>query len=802
MLLSYFKQAWRNLAKNRTYSLLNIAGLAASLTAFVLIAIWVMDEWSYDKFNTNYSHIYRVVGNEKTQTETIHSAVTSAPMAAALKNDYPEVEEAVRMTSRSEIIERNGQQYMQPDILVADPSFFKIFSYHLSEGDEATALKEPFSIILTQSAAKKYFGEQDPMGQSLKLFMYDSTNTGALYKITGIIPDPPKNAHFSFSMLASFKTVEVAHPDILTKDGWGDGSFYTYLLLKPGTDHKAFSKKIAHFYAPYVGDLAKIWEPIYSYQLQPLRDIHLRSDLKYEMAANGNITNVYIFSTIGIFILLLAGINYINLSTARSVSRAKEVGIKKVVGAGKSQLVFQYLMESVLTALVALVISIAAAYVLQPVFSQITGKDLSLLSSPSLILFLIGVAIAVGILAGVYPALLLTRFQPALVLKGSYKSSDKGILLRKSLVVSQFVVTLTLISGIIVIYSQMKFIQNRDLGYDKDQLVFMRVNGNTDVIKGFSAFKNELQNNPLIKGVSTSNSMIVGGLASGGAETIDSKGQLLQVNTSRLRVGSNYFKVYGIQMIAGKDFNSFAQKDLRPVVLNEKAVKSFGWTSAQAAIGKPFKMGQQAGVVIGVTKDFNFSSLQDAIEPLAVYPVDERFSRISLKFDTRHTDEAIAFVQTTWKKHFPSALFDYDFVSQQVKQQYLAEDRFSKIFFYFSVLSLLIGCLGLYGLIAYTISQKTKEIGIRKVLGATVNGIVAMLSGDFIKLVLLACLISIPLSWYVMNEWLQDFAYRIHISWWMFLSASVLVLLIALITVSAKSIRAAMTNPVKSLRAE
>ena len=802
MLLTYLKQAWRNLARHKTYSILNIIGLSASLTCFVFIATWVMDEFSYDKFNTNYHRIFRLVGTEKTQTGVIQSAVSSAPMASALRNDYPEVEEAVRMIRRGEIVEQNGQQFLESDILVTDPSFFRMFSYRLATGDAATALNDPFTIILTQSTAKKYFGDTDPMGKSLKLFMYDSTNTGVLYKVTGIIPDPPKTAHFTFTMMASFKTVEVARPDILTKDGWGDGSFYTYVLLKPGIDDKSFSKKIAHFYSRYVGDLAKIWEPIYSYRLQPLRDIHLRSNLKYEIATNGNINHVYIFSTIGIFILLLAGINYINLSTARSVSRAKEVGIKKVVGAGKSQLVFQYLMESVVTALLALVLSFVFAYVLQNLFSEITGKNLLLLSSPSLLLFLVGVATVVGILAGLYPALLLTRFQPALVLKGSYKSSDKGILLRKTLVVSQFVVTLVLISGIIIIYSQMKFIQGRDLGYDKDQLFFIRVNGNTDVIKGFAAFKNDVQNNSLVKGVSTSNSMIIGGLASGGAETIDAKGEPVQVNTARLRVDSNYFKVYGIQLIAGNSFNAFAQKDVLPIVLNERAIKSFGWKNMQSAIGRPFKMGSQEGVVIGVTRDFNFSSLQDAIEPLAIYPVTERFSRISLRFETKHTGEVIRFVESTWKKHFPSALFDYDFVSQQVKQQYLAEERFSKIFFYFSILSLLIGCLGLYGLIAYTITQKTKEIGIRKVLGATVNGIVTMLSGDFIRLIVLACLISIPVSWYIMNRWLQDFAYRIHISWWMFASASVLVLLIALVTVSARSIKAAMTNPVKSLRTE
>lgn len=803
MLTVYLRQAYRNLIKNKTYSFLNIIGLSASLTCVVMIAAWVKDEWSYDRFNRNYERIFRVVGSEKTASETIESAVTSAPMASALKADYPEVEQSVRMRQREEIVEQGGQQFLQPDILLTDPSFFEVFDYRLSKGDSHTALNEPFSIILTESAAKKFFGGEEPMGKSLKLFMYDSTNLGALYKVTGIMPDPPANAHFNFTMLASFKTIEATHPDILTTDGWGDASFYTYLLLKKGADHKNLSSKMAHFYSKYVGDLARIWTPIYAYRLQPLADIHLRSQLKYEMAPTGNISNVYIFSTIGIFILLLAGINYINLSTARSAARAKEISIKKVAGAGKGQLIAQYLLESVLTALIALLLSFLFAYLLQPLFAEVTDKKSLLLFSPGLLLFLTGITIILGVLAGLYPALLLSRFRPATVLKGAFKSSEKGILLRKTLVISQFVVTITLISGIIVISAQMHFIHNRDLGYDKDQLMVLRVNGNTDVIRQYGAFKNDLEKSPYIKGVATSNSLIVGGLSSGGAETVDRHGQPVQVSTSRLRVDSNYLLVYGIALVAGKGLSGYTAPDgVRPVILNERAVKKFGWESPAKAIGMPFKMGDQQGMVIGVTKDFNFSSLQQEIEPLAIYPADQRFSRITLKYDTQHTPEVMAFLQRTWKEHFPSALFDLDFISQQIRQQYLAEERFSKIFFCFSILSLLIGCLGLYGLIAYTITQKTKEIGIRKVLGASVSGIVTMLSGSFVRLVVLACLISIPLSWYVMSKWLEDFAYRIQISWWMFLCAGLAVLLIALATVGARACRAAVVNPVKSLRTE
>ena len=803
MIKTYFKQFKRNFAANKTYFLLNIIGLSAGLTCFAFIFLWVADEISYDKFNDNYGRIVRLVSKTKTETGVVESAVSSAPMAQALKHDYPEVENTVRFGMREEIVTFKNQQVLQPGILLTDPSFFQVFSYHMSRGNEATALSEPFSIILTASTAKKYFGEKDPVGETLLINMYDSSGYGALYKITGIMPDPPKNAHFTFSMLVSFKTVETTDPDVLTTDGWGDASFYTYLLLRKGVDYKAFPAKISQFYGKYVGDMYPVWRNIYSYQLQPLGDIHLRSNLQYEIAATGSITKVYIFSVIGIFILLLAGINYTNLATARATARAKEVGIKKVVGAGKRQLIFQYLSESVFTAFIALIISFLLSLFLQPYFYQLTGKSLSLFSSPFLLCFLAGITFLLGILSGIYPAIILSGFKPAGILKGSFKSGEKGILLRKTLIVSQFTITIILITGITIIYSQMSFIKQKDLGYNKDALLFLRINGNTDVINGYNAFKNELEASSLVSGATTSNSMIVGGLSSGGSETVDKNGNPLQVNTSRLRVDRDYINVYGLKLMAGQNFDRHSLEDtIRQVILNETAVKKFGWTSNEIAIGKPFKIGDRKGLVIGVVNNFHFNSLEQAIEPLAIYPLDRRFSRITLKVDMGKANQAMALVEDVWKKHFPSALFDYDFVSQELKQQYLAEEKFSKIFLYFSVLSLLIASLGLYGLISFTIFQKTKEIGIRKVLGASANRIAAMLSGNFLKLIILASFIAMPVAWYTMNRWLQGFAYRINLSWWMFGVAVVLVLSVAILTIGFRAIKAAMANPVKSLRTE
>ncbi|HYF32868.1 MAG TPA: ABC transporter permease [Chitinophagaceae bacterium] len=803
MLRNYFKSAWRNLARHKTNTYLNIIGLSAGLTAFALIALWVNDELSYDKFNSNADRIVRLTCLTKTPAGESMAAVSSAPMAQALMKDYAEVENAVRVDMREEVVQFKGEQILQPGILLTDPSFFDIFSYKLLRGDVKTALKEPFSLILTESTAKKYFGGHDPIGETLLINMLDSTGNGAIYTITGIIQDPPTNAHFTFNMLGSFKTVETVNPDVLTVDGWGDASYYTYLLLKKGVDQRAFSNKITQFYASYIGERYAAWKPVYFYSVQPLLDIHLRSNIQYEIAPTGSIEHVYIFATIGIFILLLAGINYMNLSIARSVNRAKEVSVKKVFGAARGQLVLQYVIEAVLTAVLSLFISLLLASLLQPMFFQLTGKELSVMQFPLLIIFLAVVTVALGVAAGIYPALAIAAFQPVKALKGVFKTGNEGVLLRKLLVGAQFTITLVLVTSIIIINSQMSFIRHKDVGFDKDVLLSLSVNGNSDVIAKYEAFKNELLSNPLIKGAATSNSVPVGGLGTGGSETVNANNEPLQINTARLRVDEEYLDVYGIELMAGKNFSPTAFSDtINQVMINEKAVKKIGWKNAADAIGKPFRIGGRPGIIVGVVNDFHFNSLQLAIDPLAIYPRAQRFSRITVRADLSNPAATLDWISLVWKKHFPSALLDYDFMDKQIGEQYQAEQRFSAIFLYFSVLSLLIACLGLFGLIAYAAMQKTKEIGIRKVLGASVQRIVMLLSKDFLKLVVIAFFIAAPVAWYFMNEWLLHFAYRTNISWWMFAAAGALVLLIALCTLATQAIKAATANPIKSLRAE
>jgi putative ABC transport system permease protein len=799
MLRNYVKIAFRNLVKNKVFSSINIVGLSAGLMCFAFIALWVQDELSYDAFNQNYDRIVRLTTTKKTETGIAESAKTGVPMGRALLQDYEEVDNTVRLDRREEIVQYQNKQTLQPGIILTDPSFFNVFSYTLTRGNVATALTEPYSVILTESTAKKYFGNADPMGQSLTIYMYDSTGRGANYKVTGITPDPPRNAHFTFTMLGSFKTIEVTNPDVLTAAGWSDERCFTYLLLKKGVDYKAFSDKITQFYEKHVGERFAAWRSVYFYKLQPLGAIHLRSHLENEIASNGKLSQVYIFSTIGIFILLLAGINYTNLATARSVGRAKEVGIKKVVGAVKTQLIGQYLSESVFIASIGLVVSLLASVIIQPFFDQLTGKNLSLISSPTPLLFLAGITLFLGILAGIYPAFILSNFKPVSVLKGAFKSGSKGIALRKSLVVAQFVITLLLITSIVIIYAQMTYVKHKDLGYTKEALLYIRLNGNADVIKGYNAFNDELRTSPFVGGVATSRS----GQEISNAETIDRKGKPIQVRAARLQVDEAYLAVYGLKLVAGKNVTPRAIGDtVQQIILNEKAVKKMGLLHAEAAIGKPFRMDNQPGIVVGVVHDYHYRSLQHTIEPLAISLRDNYFSRITVKIDGREASRSLAFIEKVWAKHFPVALFDYDFVDLLLAEAYRAEERFSSIILTFSILSLLIACLGLYGLIAYSTAQKRKEISIRKTMGASVNGIVVMLSRDFLTLIVYACFIAIPIAWFLMNTWLEEFAYRISLSWWMFAGSIGLVLLVSLITVSFQTIKAALMNPVKSLRSE
>lgn len=802
MIKQFFITAIRSLSKNKGFSALNIFGLAIGLTCFAFISIWVNDELSYDKFNKNADRIFRVTGEVNTQAESFRQAVSSIPLAAALKEDFSQIEETVRFDKSDAIVELGNKQFSEDEILATDPSFFKVFSYPLTQGDASTALNNAFNIILTKSMAKKYFADEDPIGKTLKLYLYDITGRGETYHVTGVMPDPPKNAHFTFNFLVSFKSFETANPWSLTADAWGNNSYYTYLLLKNKSDRDKVESGLVSFLERHRPSNAGVPRNSFLLHLQALTDIHLKSSLRYEIEANGNMNFIYIFITVGLIILLIAAINYMNLATARSLSRAKEVGVKKVLGATKGHLIGQHITESVLVSLLAFVSAIIFCVLLEPVFTSLSGKELQLFASPKLIVFLVLTTIVVGILSGIYPAFFIAAYKAGDVLKGSFKSSPMGVYLRKGLVVLQFSIAVVLIAGILIVSNQLNFIRNKDLGFDKVGLVALKVNGSADVIQNFESFKNTLLTKPQIKGVTRSNTLIIGGIGNAGATTIDGNGEPLRTGTYRLQIDSDYIDVYGMKLLDGRSFYEDHAIDSLAYIVNEAAVSAFGWSNTRDALNKPFEMSGRKGEVVGVVKNFNFHTLQHPVEPLVMVAMRNNFSQITLKADLKDPKETMALISASWKEHFPGVMMEAGFIDEKLNDQYKAEERFSGFFLYFSILALMIACLGLLGLTAFATQQRVKEIGIRKVLGAGVGNIATMLTKDFLYLVLIAAIIAFPVAWLLMNKWLQDFAFKVTISWWNFAIAGAIALLIALITVSFQAIKAALENPVKSLKAE
>lgn len=802
MFKNYFKIAWRSITKNKIYTVLNIAGLSLGLTCFVFITSWIKDELSYDAFHSKADRIVRVVSKSTTSSEIFEQAVTSAPLANALKTDFPEVESTVRLQNKGAIVKYGNVQADESGILFTDPSFFNIFDYQLLQGNPAIALNDPYAIILTKTMAKKYFGNDDPVGKTIMIYLFDSTGRGAPYKVTGILPDAPKNAHFTFNFLVSFKTFETYSPGAAAE--WGKNGNYTYLLLRDKSDITKLQLKLPAFAQKHDEKKAEYADNRLDFSLQPLSSIHLTSHLRYEIAATGNMQNIYIFATIAFFILLIAGINYTNLTTARASERAKETGIKKVLGAAKTQLVFQHCIESLVIAFISLIIAFMIAWVLQPVFFQLSGKDLLLFQSSDLLPFLFLVTLILGILSGIYPAIIIMKYKPVEVLKGKLLSTSGGIWLRRSLVVLQFTISIVFIAGILIVNSQLKYIQHKNLGYNKDALLTLKTNGNSDIIQNYEAFKNDILANPLVTGITTSNATLAGGLGNRGITTISGKGDKITSIIYNLKADQYYIDVYRIQMAAGRNFYENILADSLSYIINEAAVKSFGWKNATEAINKPLNAVGLEGKIIGVVKDFHYNSLHQQVEPMVIMPnlAGQRFSQISIRVSMADPQKAIDLITKAWNKDFQGALMEYNFMDKKLNEQYLSEERFSKFFFYFSILSLLIACLGLLGLTSFMVHQKIKEIGIRKVLGASVGNIVYMLSKDFVALILIAFVAATPVTWWIMHKWLQSFAYRINISSWVFAVAGISVLLIALITVNLQAIKAAIANPVKALRAE
>lgn len=815
MLSNYFKIALRNLSRNKGFSFINLFGLTIGITCCLLIGLYIANELSFDKYHANADRIWRVSRKftNKDGSMQLHLGHLAPPFAPLLKNDFPDIEEATRLFSYTATFRHGDQLYIEDQFYATEPNFLKIFDVPLIAGDPGTALNDPLTMILSESTAKKYFGEdymnQSPVGQTMK---FDSR---ADFKITGIYKDFPYNSHMHPDILASFATMRDTnfYGEEQLRTNFGNNSFSTYLLLPKNYPADKLEDQFPAFIDKhmdgYYGDATKSSTRT-SLHLMPLTDIHLRGHLDTEFEANGDIKRVWIFSIIAVFVLLIACINYMNLSTARSATRAREIGVRKVVGAARKEIAGQFLSESVLLAVAATFLGVGLTFVALPFVNKVIGQQLQIQSSWLAIipLVILGLAVLTGIMAGAYPAFFLSSLSPLKTLKSSKGNLSTGSsLLRKTLVVSQFAISAALIIAVLVVFRQLSFMQNKELGLNKDHVIAM--NFYSSLAPQYDAFRNQILSNSSIKNITRSTRIPSGRLLdSFGSAKVQLESDSLDqsgVDLKFVTIDHRFVPTYGLEVVAGRNYREDQGADrFESFILNEAAVRKIGWKSNEDAVGKRIQYGGRSAHLIGVLKDFNFESLHEDILPMIVFiPRDSTFFNfISLQLDGNRTAEAIAHMKSTWQKFLPNQPFDYHFIDEDYGQLYEAEQRQGRVFIGFAILAILIACLGLFGLAAFVAQQRVKEIGVRRVLGATTVGIVGLLSKDFLRLVFIALVIATPLAWWLMHKWLGNFAYRINISWWIFAVAAVLAIVIAFLTISAQSLKAALANPVESLRSE
>lgn len=803
MINNYFKIAWRTLLRNKLFSSINILGLSLGIALCFLIMLFVQDELSFDKYNKNADRIARVIFNANINGGKIHESVIMPPVAAVLKKDFPEVQDATRvMNFGTPNITYQQTVFKNDRMALVDPNFFSTFTLPLVNGDVKTVLTQPNTVVISESIAKKYFGNENAIGKVINL-----SNSDGSYKVTGVMQDVPVNSHFHFDLFASLTGWNDAKSDT-----WMASSYHTYVVLKPGAELKTIESKFPGMVEKYMGPQIQKAMGLslqqfrtkgneLGFSLQPLTDIHLHSNTSNEFEPGGNESYVYIFAGIAVFMLIVACINFVNLSTAGASKRAKEVGVKKVIGSGRLHLIKQFLTESVLISLFSLLIAAVFVWLALPVFNDVSGKQLHFGIAP--VLAFIGLGLLVGIVAGIYPAFYLSSFRPIVVLKGKFVASNKTFGLRKSLVVFQFFISVGLIISTIVVYQQMKFIQNKDLGFNKDQVLV--IPNSWALGKNEQAYKNEMLNDSRVLNATVSWYKPAGPSNYNNALAYPQGNDQLIVSGVNYHVDENYIPTLNIQMASGRNFSKELLTDSTAIILNETAAKALGFNNETAINKTIIRQNSDRGDnvpyhIIGVVKNFNFKSLHESISPLMMSLQPEG----GLIFKVKTTDIAglLATMKSKWENYKTEEPFTYSFMDDLFNKTYATEQKTSTVLNIFSIVTIFVACLGLFGLATYTVEQRTKEIGIRKVLGASVAQVSAMVSKEFIVLVLVACLIAFPLAWYAMNKWLQSFAFRIDISWTVFVIAALLGLFIALLTVSFKAIKAGLSNPVKSLRTE
>ncbi len=801
MLRNYFIIAWRNLWRHPVHTGTNILGLAIGLACCILIVEFVVDELSYDRFHEKSNRIHRVV-NVRTALadgQERHLALTPASFAPTMKYDFPEVEASLRLFDFGEMLVRRGEKrFFEPKVYMADSTIFDIFSMPLVMGDPDVALRAPGSAVISERLAEKYFDGENPLGKTLRVGDYDVT-------VTGISKNLPRQSHVDLNLLISFSTLTTFSWASERLSSWIWQQFYTYILLEESADPAVLEAKFPDFVERNASAALADRGFTYTPYLQPLTDIYLRSShLEFDWAKRGKIEYLYIFSGVALFVLLIAGFNYMNLSTARALHRAREVGLRKVVGARRSQLVSQFLGESTATAVVALGLAILTVEAARPVFNSITGKELALsYGHVGVLLALLSFAILVGLIAGSYPAFFLSAFRPSGILRGTSESGGPGMSgVRRALVVGQFTISIALIIGTAVVYEQLAYVQQADIGLDRDLVLKMPLRG--DMGDKIDAIKGELERNKSV--VSSTVSWGSPGSFEAG-DGIKLPGADEEWPTKMYTVDYDFIETYGMELIAGRDFDKSRPSDeQRAFLLNETSVRELGWT-AESAIGRRIRWdiwggdGVKEGEVIGVVRDFNFKSLHHAVEPLVIH-IFPNYGQLSVKIRPDDVQSTLAYLEQQWGIWAPDWPFEYEFLDEQLAEQYANDEKLARIVGVFTFLAILIACLGLFGLASFVAERRTREIGIRKVLGASVKRLVILLSAEFTLLIGVAFLIGAPVAYLAARSWLENFTYRISIPIEIFLGAGLAALSIALLTISYHTIRTATSNPVKSLRTD
>jgi len=815
MLKNYLTVAFRNILRHKVYSFINIAGLAVGMACTILILLWVQSELSFDRYHGKADRIYRLASNWDLGKWQGLYAISNHTVGPTMQKDYPEIVKACRFRPirSGAVAQYNNQKFREEGIFYADNSVFDIFKFPLINGDPKSALTTVHSVVITEDIAKKYFGSENPVGKVLKMTFQDRDVFGNTFVasnaeldaiVTGIIKNVPPNSHFSFNMLLSFETL-YHYNEKQRGRWWGDVGIYTYLLTREDCDPKELKKKFPALIDKHIGEVLKAAKGSIEYFLEPLKDIHLYSDTKWDISKYGSIAYVYTFSVIALFILLIACINFMNLSTAHSASRAREVGIRKAVGAHRWNLINQFFGESFLFGFISFLIGLGLVEIFLPVFRSLSGSEFTFndLIGSQLFPALIGLVLFVGFIAGSYPALFLSAFQPVQIFTGHLKAVAANSHFRNVFVVTQFTISIGLIAGTIIIFYQLNYMRHKNLGFNKEHIVVLRILDDT-VRQSIDTVKKELLNHSGIAGITVSS--VPPGY---GARTNVFLPEGFGLNQAQMMgsisIDSGFIPTIGLEIVAGRNFSSEISADRsKSILINQTAARQFSWDDP---IGKSIRELDQwntTKTVVGVVRDFHLESLHNKISPLLIESEPSRYRFILIKIRPESLPDTLSFIKEKWKEIDPTETLDYWFLdeSESFSWQYQSEQRLSKMFSYFALLAIFIACLGLFGLANFTAEQRTKEIGIRKAMGASISSIILLLSKEFAKWILIANIIAWPIAYFAMNRWLQNFAYRINIGLGTFILAGLIVLVIALLTVSYQAIKAARANPVDALRYE